>query len=278
VDIADRLSVGAAAERTVPGSPEPELRAGLTHFLAVWPLALGKCAIRALEALAFGQLPPLAGAVLDLGCGDGAFGRWLVPHGDLWGVDQDRARLRDAADRGLRILAADLSRLPFAPRSFDVVVANSTLEHLADPRAAVREAHRVLRPGGRFLFTVPLAAALDSLFFGRDGRTSYRQQFNAYWQHRTMQSAAAWAALVAQCAAQFAPVRTVPIESPRQTQAIDLLSSVVVGEARVIRGQHDLAAAQRAGLAELLAELLLSRDGIAAGEAHSEALFEYVKL
>lgn len=52
-------------------------------------------------------------------------------------------------------LLADAHALPFARESFDCVFASEVLEHLADPERFVREAHRVLSPGGLFVLTVP---------------------------------------------------------------------------------------------------------------------------
>ena len=46
-------------------------------------------------------------------------------------------------------------RLPFASAAFDVVVASSVLEYVAEPAALLRECARVLRPGGVVLYTVP---------------------------------------------------------------------------------------------------------------------------
>jgi SAM-dependent methyltransferase len=52
--------------------------------------------------------------------------------------------------------------IPFDDGSFDVVVAGEFLEHLADPRAVVSHVRRVLRPGGRFVGSVPNAYRLKS--------------------------------------------------------------------------------------------------------------------
>lgn len=59
------------------------------------------------------------------------------------------------APLGPRATCQDLERLTFADASFDVLVTEDVLEHVRRPDAAFREIHRVLRPGGRHVFTVP---------------------------------------------------------------------------------------------------------------------------
>jgi SAM-dependent methyltransferase len=51
--------------------------------------------------------------------------------------------------------AVDMTRLPFADRSFDLVVHSDTLEHVPDASAGLRECRRVLDVGGALAFTVP---------------------------------------------------------------------------------------------------------------------------
>ncbi len=75
------------------------------------------------------------------------------------GVDVARAVLTAAVARypDLAAVAADVRELPFAARSFDAVVSNSTLDHFAsrdDIRASIAGLHRILRPGGRLLLTL----------------------------------------------------------------------------------------------------------------------------
>jgi len=53
----------------------------------------------------------------------------------------------------------DICRLTYADESFDLVLSSDTLEHVPDFHAALREVRRVLKPGGRFLFTVPIVAS-----------------------------------------------------------------------------------------------------------------------
>jgi SAM-dependent methyltransferase len=96
-------------------------------------------------------LPPGA-RVLDAGAGEGRysghFGRQRYVGVDL-GVG-------DPAWNYARLDAiADLAALPFAAASFDASLNIVTLEHVADPLAALREIGRVLAPGGRLLLVAP---------------------------------------------------------------------------------------------------------------------------
>lgn len=61
----------------------------------------------------------------------------------------------------------DMHALPFDTDSFDMVIHADTLEHVADPVHALVECRRVLRPGGRLIFTIPIV--VDRLTRGRDG-------------------------------------------------------------------------------------------------------------
>jgi SAM-dependent methyltransferase len=69
------------------------------------------------------------------------------------GTDLDSYRYRHIS--GLK--RADLTNLPFAAKSFDVVVCSHVLEHVPDDAAALREIRRVLRPGGEALLLAPFA-------------------------------------------------------------------------------------------------------------------------
>jgi SAM-dependent methyltransferase len=97
--------------------------------------------------------------VLDLGSGDGLLTATLATRGALVvGIDIDRSMLRAAVARTdpgqrepARFVEGRLDQLPFQDAMFDVVVAVTVLCLLSDRAIAIREAARVLRPGGRLV-------------------------------------------------------------------------------------------------------------------------------
>jgi SAM-dependent methyltransferase len=99
--------------------------------------------------------------VLDLGCGTGELTRALSANGlqvagcDISGPMLRRAPRDHGGCAGWVRLEPGWRRLPFASAAFDVVVAASVLEYVADPAGVLRECVRVLRPGGVVLYTVP---------------------------------------------------------------------------------------------------------------------------
>ncbi|GAA4959235.1 class I SAM-dependent methyltransferase [Streptomonospora halophila] len=116
------------------------------------------------DARLLGRVDELRGArVLELGCGAGQCARWLRTQGieRVVGVDISRRQLQHARrideETGVGVPTAqtDVQNLPFAAGAFDLVCsAFGGLPFVPDAGAALTEAARVLRPGGRLVFSV----------------------------------------------------------------------------------------------------------------------------
>lgn len=93
---------------------------------------------------------------LDVGCGSGRNIQLLSGYSDwVMGLDRSPAALALAAERGLPIACADGHGLPIADSSMDLVSAFDVIEHLDDDMRALEQFHRVLRPDGLLLISVP---------------------------------------------------------------------------------------------------------------------------
>jgi arsenite methyltransferase len=170
-----RAGAAGSVAALLVGTAASYFQATLAGKFAAWARLLEGLELRGDERL------------LDLGCGRGAvllsaarrLPRGLAVGVDLWEPDQtgnsaaatlNNARLEGVVDR-VELHTADITRLPFPDASFDVVVSNLVLHNVpgaAGRRAALEEAVRVLRPGGRLLladlaFTRGYAARLREL-------------------------------------------------------------------------------------------------------------------
>ncbi|MEU5053699.1 class I SAM-dependent methyltransferase [Streptomyces sp. NPDC021096] len=95
--------------------------------------------------------------LLDIGCGTGQFLHDLDHHGHtgrLTGLDTSPEAIRQTAVGRVTALHASANNLPFTDGAFDIVTARHMLYHVPDPAQALREARRVLRPGGVYAATV----------------------------------------------------------------------------------------------------------------------------
>jgi SAM-dependent methyltransferase len=112
------------------------------------------------------------GEVLDAGCGAMPYRRLI----------EERATSYDGLDieqrtRGVRYVCSVTDMAPVPSRSYNTVLCSEVLEHVADPAAALAEIHRILKPGGRLLLTVPFLGRLheepkDYYRFTRHGLSS----------------------------------------------------------------------------------------------------------
>ncbi len=103
------------------------------------------------EFFRFARVPE-GGVVLEVGCGDGGLRRFL-PRRRYWGIDPllgEPGAPRPRPDEGGPgvFLRGVGERLPLAPGTVETVLLCETMDHCLDARQVLREARRVLRPGG----------------------------------------------------------------------------------------------------------------------------------
>lgn len=112
-----------------------------------------KVEARLLDAL--GDAP--LGAVLDIGTGTGRMAELFAPRaGSIVALDKSldmlrvaRAKLQHLPAGGVELVQGDFANLPFAAHRFDTVLLHHVLHFAQDPAAAIAEAARVTKPGGR---------------------------------------------------------------------------------------------------------------------------------
>jgi SAM-dependent methyltransferase len=108
------------------------------------------------------------GRLLDFGCGGGSYLErmhlqgWKVTGVDLCTTAVQRVR----SDLGLHALTGSLPHPALAESSFDVVTMWQALEHVHFPLDVLREAHRLLVPGGKLIVSVPNIDSLPFRWFG----------------------------------------------------------------------------------------------------------------
>jgi 2-polyprenyl-3-methyl-5-hydroxy-6-metoxy-1,4-benzoquinol methylase len=105
--------------------------------------------------------------VLDLGCGRGVILGALADRGfEVHGVEVSLEAARGADPRAEIRIAPRLADAGYPAAYFDEVVVWHVLEHLHDPRGALLEARRILRPGGRLVVAVPNLSSLQARWAG----------------------------------------------------------------------------------------------------------------
>ena len=174
------------ASKSLPNNPiRGRINAAFFHFMdwyMHWKYAARKRRL-------FADLPP---EVVEIGSGTGANMRYFRGGTKVLAAEPNphmHAKLRQRAKRHnvqLEILGTGAETLPLSDASVDAVVASLVLCTVDDPRAAVREIVRVLKPGGRFLCVEHVAAPADTVlgFLQRLVYRPWRWLFEGCHTHR----------------------------------------------------------------------------------------------
>lgn len=96
------------------------------------------------------------GKLLEIGSGGGQ--QLEIMNALGWqaeGVDRDPEARKNAMSRGLKVSLGVLEDQDFPENHFDAVISNHVIEHVFDPVSLLKEVHRILKPGGRFVFITP---------------------------------------------------------------------------------------------------------------------------
>jgi 2-polyprenyl-3-methyl-5-hydroxy-6-metoxy-1,4-benzoquinol methylase len=120
-------------------------------------------AIQRLQSRQALRTPPLellaqlsAGRLLDIGCGRGDLGSWLIRRGwSVTGVEPSPEACVVARGRGLDARAGVVADVELEPGAYDVAVFRQSLEHVTDPLADLRRVLGALREGGVAIVSVP---------------------------------------------------------------------------------------------------------------------------
>ena len=199
---------------------------------------------------------PIVGPVLDVGCGDGLFTSLAHPGIDAWGIDiNEREAARAQSSKAYRqVICQSITDTHALPSSFFATcIANCSLEHVPDIRAALRTIRRSMRVGGVFYLivpapewtrTLPMRKALDSTGLGDLGR-AYGAALDAQFAHHHIYDAAKWTELLNE--AGFGDVEHEPLGSDGSQAAFEaaLLPSTVGYVVKKVTGHWVLASSLR---------------------------------
>lgn len=179
----------------IPTNPSP-----LLDYLSLAPLPLAF--ERTLEAQIFADLQ-FDRPVLDIGCGEGLFAKVVFEEPVDTGVDPNSRELERARDLGSHeeLIECFGHEIPKPDGAYNTIFSNSVLEHIPDLDPVLREAHRLLAPGGRMYLTVPSdkfehyavgGRVLDGLGWAKMSQR-YRESYNSFWRHYHCHSPEEWA-------------------------------------------------------------------------------------
>lgn len=201
----------------------------LTDFQRYYPYAPTALAIK--ECVRLNSMRGLAcpGPILDVGCGDGLFASLAFDGQEVWGIDIDgnEGRHAQASRAYSHVILADVTQARLPEAFFGSCVANCSLEHVPDIRAAGRAILRSLKPGGVFYTFLPAREWADSLLTAQALRkvgleslaSTVTEAINTIFKHRHLEDADGWRRIFEE--AGFEVTAVDPIGTTASTMAFE---------------------------------------------------------
>ena len=199
----------------------------LRRYLRVAPLSLA--IFRSIEAKNI-STQDLKRPILDIGCGFGEFAGVFFNSQVEMGIDISWKELINAQKihRYQKLTWADARELPFQTGYFNTVLSVSVLEHIDEVEKVLAEIYRVLKPKGKFIFTVNTNKINQMLFWPdvlerwnlTHWSRKYTGWYNHLFKHITLLNKSKWTELVEKSGFRIMEKRE--IISPEATKLFDL--------------------------------------------------------
>ena len=123
-------------------------------------------------------VPMTARRILDVGCGEGMLGRYLLERGadEVVGIEMHAEAAEHAAGHLSSVLVGDVETLPlpFELGSFDCLILADVIEHLRDPQAALARLARLVAPSGVVVASIPNVRHYSVLHMMVEGGWTYQ--------------------------------------------------------------------------------------------------------
>jgi ubiquinone/menaquinone biosynthesis C-methylase UbiE len=187
---------------------------------------------RVAELIQMSGKPPATLSLLDIGASSGYMVESAIEAGiQAQGVEPGVDGVKEAAQRGIKLIQATAESLPFEDDTFDIVHSHHVFEHVADPLLAAQEAFRVLKPGGIFLVEVP--NQFQNIRFFRDqlfGRVIVRERNVRSIHHLSFFGLASMYRLLKSAGFKQIKVRTAYTLTPKGLRAIPGYFTMAIGK------------------------------------------------
>lgn len=200
----------------------------LRRYLKIAPLALA--IFRSIETTHI-STEPMKRPILDLGCGFGEFAGVFFDSQVEVGLDISWKELITArkGNRYKDLTCVDARHMPYNDNAFATVLSVSVFEHIPNVEEVIREVYRVLKPNGRFIFTVNTSYINTMLFWpgvlhrigGPRLEKMYIKIFHRVFRHVTLLDQKQWEKMLVKNG--FKIITSKRIISPRATKLFDIM-------------------------------------------------------